>query len=312
MIHAMKLSAYDLNHVRALHALLEEAHVARAAQRLGISAPACSNALRRLRSEFEDPLLVRTGRTLARTALAEALREPAREVVQAAERLLSVVRTFEPQTFEGELTLTTSDHVLQVLLGPLEARLSRLAPRANLRIRPIPTELEPWLRETGDLALGPFEAGSAQLSASLLFEDVYVCLMRQGHARSRGRWTLEDYARATHVLATPRGTSDQGTVDEALRSRGLTRRVARTVPTFSSVPWLLLGSDSIATLPASCARAFAEQWRLVIRPPPLPLPAIPVRMLWHRRHEHDARHQWLRQLIQDSAREMPGGTGART
>lgn len=295
----MKLSSYDLNHVRALHVLLEEAHVARAARRLGISAPAASNALRRLRTEFDDELLVRAGRGLVRTALAEALRGPAREVVEAAERLLAVARPFEPRTFQGELLLATSDHVALVLLGPLEALLGARAPLTDVRVHPVPTRLEPWLREGGDLVLGPFEVEGEELCAELLFEDEYLCLMRPGHPLARGRWTAESYARASHVMVSPRGMA-RGGVDEALGALGLRRRVARTVPTFSAAPGLLTDSEHLATLPASFARTAAAQAGLVLRPPPLALSAVPVRMVWHRRHEADERHRWLRLLVREA------------
>jgi DNA-binding transcriptional LysR family regulator len=123
----MKLSGFDLNHVRALHFLLEEAHVARAARRLAITPAPASNALLRLRREFEDPLLVRVGRGFVRTPLAEDLRGPARDVLAAAERLVSAAVPFDPATDEGTFVVLATDRVADVLTGPLDRALTARA-----------------------------------------------------------------------------------------------------------------------------------------------------------------------------------------
>lgn len=302
MLHAMNLSGFDLNHARALYFLLEEAHVARAAKRLGITPAAASNALRRLRSEFDDELLVRAGRGLCRTPYADQLRVAAREVLAAAERLLAVGTRFEPATHDGELDVMMSDRV-STLLSALDRIVSERAPLACLRIHPVPVDVETRLRDGGGCAIGPLRAVPGALEAEPLFDDCYVCVLRPGHPLLAGRWTARRYAAADHVLVAPRGSSDRGAVDDALEGLGLSRRVTRVVPTFALALPLVVGSDRIATLPESFARAYADSFGLVLRPPPIELAPIAMSLVWHARHGHDPRQVWLRALVRDAAAE---------
>ncbi|MCB9553046.1 MAG: LysR family transcriptional regulator [Myxococcales bacterium] len=295
----MKLEGYDLNQIRALCALLHEAHVARAAQRLGITAPAASNALRRLREDFGDPLLVRAGRGLVRTPRGEALLGPARAVMEAAERVFAAGEPFDPGRFEGDFRVSTSDYVAHVLLGPLDALVSARAPGARLRLRPYSRPSVEWLREAGDLALRPALAGEPELCAEPLFDDGFLCVMRRGHPLTKGTLTVDRFAAASHVLVAPIGESDVGVVDTALAGLGRSRRVMRTVSSFFMVPGLVQGSDHIATLPAAYARVVARQWDLAVRPVPVAVPWVTIHMVWHRRYDGDPRHGWLRGVMRE-------------
>ena len=302
MLHQLNVATLDLNHVRALHHLLEEAHVARAAKKLSITPAAASNALRRLRVELGDELLTRDGRGLVRTTLGEQLLEPAREVIAAAERLFAVATPFDPATFDGDVPIATSDRVAGALLAKLDASLRASAPRACLRIRSIPPDLAEWSRTTFGVVIGAME-GEA-LSSEVLFRERYVLLVRKGHPLLARRITERLYAAAEHVLVAPRASADVGDIDRALAARGLERRVARTVPVFSLVPTLLERSDCVATMPESFARSLPAS-RFVTRPAPVHVPAVAMRMLWHRARDADPRHQWLRGLVRDAVRCSP-------
>ena len=301
----MNLSTYDLNHLRALHALLDESHVSRAARRLGVTPAAASNALRRLREEFGDPLLVRSGRSLVRTPLGERLRGPVRAVMEAAEAVLAVNRDFDPSTYDGEIVLTTFDYIGSVLLGPLERVLSAGAPRASLRWRPFPREMMHWLRERGDVLLAP--AFDCDLESAPLFDDPFVCAMGPEHPLARGEMTLHDYAAASHVLVAPMGHSDRSFVDQRLAERGLERRVTRTIATFNPIGELLLAGPHIATVSASLGRRLAARDGVVIRPLPLPVRDHTIHLYWHRRHADDPRHRWIRGLIQRAVADPAAG-----
>lgn len=296
----MNLSEFDLNHVRSLHALVDEAHVARAAKRLGITPAAASNALRRLRGDFGDPLLVRAGRGLVRTALAEELRQPAREVLAGVERLLAAGARFDPRTFDGDFVLATSDRLAAVLLPAVDALLLKHAPRASLRVRTAPTDVASWVGERGRIAIGPFEARAGAIETEHLFDDEYICVLRRRHPLLSGPWSLRRFADAEHLLVTPRGVSDRGSVDDALEARGMSRRIARVVPTFALALPMLVGSTRIATLPASFVRAHADSLGLVLRKPPMRLDPLPVAMAWHPRYHGDPEHVWLRKLARDA------------
>jgi DNA-binding transcriptional LysR family regulator len=295
----VNVSSFDLNHARALHFLLEEAHVARAAGRLGITPAAASNALRRLRDELDDPLLVRAGRALVRTPLGEQLRAPARELLLAAERIVATGARFDPAAYDGAFDVITSDRVGAAVLDDLDRLLLARAPRAVLRVRLVPPDLVTALHDTPGVAITPLATLDAPLTSEPLFEDTFVCLLRRGHPLLRGPWSVKRFAAAEHVLVTPRATG-LGPVDEALAARGLQRRIVRFVSTFAMAPPLVAGSDRITTLPESFARPAAAAHGLVVRKPPLALPTIPTRMAWHPRHERDARHRWLRALVRDA------------
>lgn len=301
MLHGMNVAAYDLNHLRALHFLLDEAHVARAARRLGITPAAASNALRRLRVDFDDPLLVRSGRALVRTPRAEQLRAPAREVLEAAERLFEVGTAFDPATDAGELVLTTSDRVAELLLPELDAVLRERAPRTTLVMRTVTVDVAAYLREHGGVAIVPRVARERGLRGEDLFVDEFVCLMRRGHPLTRGPWTLARYAAAEHVVVAPLDSLRRAAGDELLAAHDLSRRVTRLVTSFSLVAPLLAASDRISTLPRSFALAQARAHGLVVRPLPVALPPIQMQLVWDPAHDADPRGVWLRAVVRDVA-----------
>ncbi len=301
-IHGVKLSAFDLNHVRALHFLLEEAHVARAARRLAITPAAASNALQRLRGELGDPLLVRFGRSFARTALAEALRGPAREVIDAAQRLLNAAVPFDPATYDGMFVIDAADRIAEVLLGPIDALLGERAPRARLMLRALGGPDPAARAESQGLVVLP--AGVHHLPCEPLFTEPYVCVVRAGNPLLRKRFTLERYAGAEHILVAPRGESDRGIVDTVLAESGLTRRVSRVVTSSTLALALVKDSDRITTLPASFAAVRALGEGLVSRPLPLTLAPIHMQLAWNPQQDGDPRYVWFRGLVHDAVRSL--------
>jgi DNA-binding transcriptional LysR family regulator len=301
-IHGVKLSAFDLNHVRALHFLLEEAHVARAARRLSITPAAASNALQRLRSELGDPLLVRFGRTFARTALAEELRGPAREVINAAQRLLDAAVPFDPATYDGLFVVEASDRIIEVLLGPVDALLCQRAPRARLLVRTLGGPVPGVRPEQQSLLIAP--AGAHRLNCEPLFTEPYVCVMRAGNPLLRRKFTLERYAGADHILVSPRGESDRGIVDDVLAEHGLTRRVSRLVTSSTLALTLVKNSDRITTLPASFSVVRGPGQGLIFHPLPLTLAPIRMQLAWHPQQDGDPRYVWFRGLVHEVVRSL--------
>ena len=320
MLHDVNISSFDLNHVRALHHLLEEAHVGRAAARLGITPAAASNALRRLRTELGDPLLVRDGRSLVRTALGTELRDPAREVVAAAARLLERAAPFDALRFDGDIEVSIADHVAAVVLPRLEKLLRRRAPRASLRVRPIPLGFEAWLRESGAVLVAPSTLISPRQSGDGLeseryYEDSFACLLRSRHPMLSGPWTAARFAKARHLLVAPRGATDRGAVDEALAARGLARDIACVVPSFALAVSLARQGDYVVTLPEAYAR-ITDMAGMTLRTPPVDVPHVAMRLVWHGAHAHDGRLRFVRSLLQEAlpnthAAEVPRTQGAR-
>ena len=297
----MKVSNFDFNRAKALHFLLEEAHVGRAATLLGFTAAAASNALRRLREDFGDPLLVKRGRGLVRTRVGEALRGPAREVVNATQALLRAAKPFAPSTFAGDLPLALADHVAAILLPLLDRAVRDHAPHAKLMVSPIPLDIGDWLKHTGGVLVGPAGIFAAtQPGDTLLAEDYYleryVCVMRSGHPLAGEALTLERYTEQGHILVLPRGLTARSEIDVFLATKGLARHVVRTVPSFHLAIPLVLQSDLVSAMPERNARQLAGEG-LVLKDMPVDTPPLAMKLICHPAHQADGRTQFVKSLL---------------
>ena len=298
----MQLSGVDANLVAPLHALLEERSVAAAARRIGLSPSATSHALARLRSLFGDPLLARAGRKLVRTARGDALFEASRRAVEALDTLLRPERPFDPRTLRRSFRLATTDHVQLALLRAADRLLSVEAPGVDLYCLPMDRGSMTALREGHvDFSIGVFEEPPPDVRKAALFVDQLVTVVRTGHPLLRGAPRLERFVGYPHVLVAPLG-SPSGLVDDILSRRGMTRRVARTVPTFVEAALLVAETDYVVTLPRTVVTAFKKQFRLSVFKVPLALPRFTIAMIWHRRHDTHLEHAWMRDVIVRSLR----------
>ncbi len=297
------MNAFDFNHARALHHLLEEAHVARAARKLGITPAAASNALHRLRIDFGDPLLVRSGRALVRTPRAEQLRAPAREMMAAAERLFTQGRPFDPSTASWDLILATSDRIAELLLPALDRFLCERAPRVRLSVRTTMVDIRSFLRDRGGIAVVPDLFKDSDLCSEPLFDEDLVCVLRKGHPFAR-RLTLARFAALEHVLVAPLGSTPRVVLDTLLEKRGLSRKVTRVVMAFSLVLPLITESDRVAVLPRTLAERHARSFGLDLHPVPIPIPRAEMKLAWCVASERDPKHVWARGLLRDVVRAL--------
>jgi DNA-binding transcriptional LysR family regulator len=301
MLQGVKLSRFDFNHAKSLYFLLEEAHVGRAASHLGITAAAASNALRRLREELGDPLLLKKGRGLVRTRVGEELRPAARDVVSSMESLLRAAKPFDPATYRGELPIAMAEHVAGFLLSELDDLARHRAPHATLVIASIPLTVTDWLEQTRGVLVSPTGAFAATnvgdaLASETFYEDRYVCVVRRGHPLESRRWNARTYAAQDHVLVTPRGRSQQSDVDEQLNERGLSRHVVRVVPSFNLALPLVAGSNVITTIPERCAAQLSPK-TFMIRHVPLALRPLVMKIVVHPGHANDGRVTFIRDLL---------------
>jgi DNA-binding transcriptional LysR family regulator len=291
----MNLRAVDLNLLVVLDALLSERHVTRAGRRVGLSQPATSNALERLRRLFDDPLLERVPRGLKLTPRAEALRAPLAEVLHGASALIGS-RTVDLAAIVQTVRLSVVDYWIPVLMGTVLEAIAARAPGMNLVCMP-------W-SGAGDTHAG-LEAGTLDLAMSLVapsslrFRTIrrerYVVAMRTGHPARRQlarRWL--DYP---HVVVSGQGVA-VGDPDVALAEQGLRRRVAIVVPSFLSVPSLLTKSDLVALIPDTVARLAAG---IAWARPPIPVPGFDVALAWHARRDADPATVFLRDQIAAAA-----------
>jgi DNA-binding transcriptional LysR family regulator len=308
------MQSSDLALLATLDALLQEVSVTRAARRVGLSTPAMSHALARIRERLGDPLLVRAGRAMVLTPRAEALRPKIRSAVEAAAQALEPDRPFTPAELDRTFVLHATDHVLTVLGIELDRIVGVEAPKVSLRFKPNSSDDAASLREGGaDVAIGIYSALPPELRARQLLTDRFVCVVREKHPTVKRRLSLDQYLALGHVQVAPRGRAG-GYIDEVLHERGLSRRVARAVPFFLAALRLTAETDYVLTVSERVARAIGPSLGLRLLEPPIALRAYALMLVWHPRFDADAGHAFIRDALVRAARSAAGDVhaGART
>ncbi|MCK6512685.1 LysR family transcriptional regulator [Myxococcota bacterium] len=300
-----RLAAVDLNLLHALYVLLQEQSVSKAAKRLGLTQPALSNALTRLRGHFGDPLLIRSGREMSLSRMGSELREPLQRMVEQMQQILRVSERFEPSRMQGAMRVMTSDHVDLVLFGFLEAVMRAEAPDLNLHVFPMQGDFGDFLNEDRvEMVIAPNLPMSVHWKSEPLFADRLVCLVRRGHPVLSEVWGVESYVCWPHLLVAPRGVSALGSIDEALEKKGRRRRVARTVPQFSTALFVLLRSDYVLSCPWRLAHEVMRWVEVVMLEVPVEVGQIEMFGIWHQRYERDERHGWFRECVRRAVGQM--------
>lgn len=291
----MNLRSIDLNLLVVLDALIDEAHVSRAAARLGLSQPAASSALDRCRHLFRDPLLERRHGGMRPTPKAEALRGPLQALLAEVAALLDPP-AIDLVDLRQTVRIVMADHPATAVVGPLHARLAATAPGIDVVVQPwhgAAAALESLAKGASDLAVSVFPAVDAAFRRVLLLEERYVVLMRRGHPAAAA-FDLNRWLAFPHILVSGRGEV-RGALDEALAGLGRARRVGIVVPSFLMVPPLVEGSDLVAMLPSRCQPADLD--RFAVREPPIAVTGFPLHLAWHLRRDGDAAVQHVAGII---------------
>lgn len=296
---------YDLNLLPVFVALMEERSVTRAAQRLGMTQPSLSNALGRLRALMQDQLFVRERHGIQPTPIALAL---APRIAAAVEELNSTVvsqQEFDPTRAERSFSIAVTGYVEYVLIPPLVARLSEVAPGVELRLLPYGNELGETgvMSGTTALVLGRIVDPPDNLVVQHLMTDGLACVVRSDHPEVADGMSKEQYEGMKHVNILPPGRLRTG-VFKALERQGLKRQVVTSVMSFLVVPEIIAMTDYCATLPSLICRRLAQDPRMKIVPTPVELDRFPVEIAWHVRYRDDPAHRWLRTLIGKIAVEL--------
>lgn len=299
------LRRLDLNLLVAFDVLISEGNVTRAAERMSVGQPAMSASLTRLRRFFDDPLLVRQGRTLVPTTRALLLIEPLREALNDIESTLNIARHFDAQTSDRTFRLMASDAVLLLLLGPLLAELCEEAPKVKFQIHPLAANYVQMVeRFQLDLLLYPDEliAPDSELCSEMLYVDRLVCVVGADHPDVGNTMTIDQF----RTLPSVSYGGDSDTVSSRrFREQGIDRAVEILAQSFVVQPLLLPGTRLMSVLPERLARHFEGQVAIRILEPPVKLAPLTEGMYWSPRAEADPAQRWLRLRLQEAAKRMP-------
>ena len=291
-----RLLGLDLNLLVALQVLLEEESVTGAARRLGVTQPAVSHKLKRLREALDDELFLSGPRGLVPTARAQAMAQPLRMALEQLASSVAPDDEFDPQTAAREFVLCGPDLLEFAVLPAVRAYLAAEAPGITLAVVPRRHDtFDRMKRGEIDFVFGPSFPPLGGLRQLKLYEEPLIVLGRSKHPAFRGGLTLEKYLAAEHVLIAPNGTPG-GIVDDALARQGRSRRVAVRVAGFASAPFLVAQSDLLLTAPQSLHREAARYVALSKRPLPLPLPPTSSLVAWHERLDREPAHRWFRRV----------------
>jgi DNA-binding transcriptional LysR family regulator len=292
----------DLNLLIVFDVLTQERTLTRAGKRLGLSQPATSHALARLRQMLNDDLFVRTPEGMQPTSRAQQMMEPIRNALRA----LSI--TLEPESFDPagaarDFNVAVNNYAARAVVPALVRAVSDAAPAVVLDIQPIGMRdvLDQLDAGSADVALSTLVDGGERFRCVRIMDDDYVVIMDKAHkAATEPVFTAELLAEIPHIGLTSTG-DDTSFLDAALEARGLVRKIATRVPILSVV-LMLVDEDRLAIMPRRVAVSLARVCPLAVKDLPFPSPRIGLSMIWHRRVDNHAGHRWLRDMIKSAAR----------
>jgi len=298
----------DLNLLVTLEALLAEQNVTKAAHRLHLSQPAVSAQLARLRSLFDDPLLIPAQRGMTPTAKALELLAPLRQSLDQVRATVAQHGSFEPERASLTVAIACTDYLQAAVVQPLVIGLRSRAPgvRVALRNLDLPRLGAQMASGEVDLALMTPDAAPPSLRTRHLFDERYVLIGRPGHPRLRRRLTVAQFAALEHVIVSLRGGDFSTPVDEALAALGHRRKVVLSASSFLLLPEIVAQSDLVALVPQRLVRERAGRLRIV--PCPLPVDGFAVGMVWHERNHGHPGQRWLREAVVALVADAQKGT----
>lgn len=309
----MQAGRIDLNLLEYLDVLLRERNVTRAASHLGLSQPAMSNGLRRLRLLFGDPLLVRTSEGMTPTERANELQPIIRDVLATIDKAVQPQTAFDAKTAERVFRIMASDYAESTIFPDILLRLREEAPGITLDIM-TPSDVSFLDVEQGkvDMVINRFDSIPQSFHEKLIWKDSFACLFSADNP-IRDNFNLQSYLQAQHVWVSKTGmgvgvginpddVQRLGWVDEALTKLGEKRHITVFTRHYQAAMVLAEQKDLIVTLPTKAARLQQENPRVIVREPPFEIPSIDLKMAWSPLLQNNPGHQWMRRLIVEVAR----------
>lgn len=294
----LNLRSVDLNLLIVFDALMESSKLSLAAEHLGMSQPAVSAALQRLRATFKDDLFIRSRSGMLPTPRAQALHPDIREALQLVRRAMASQAAFDPALAERSFTILGDAFFESAMVGSLLNRLTESAPGIRIETASI-TQSDPLqsLRSlNADLLLDYDKLSSPQIMAEQFGEETLVVIAAREHPRIKRRPSMKAYLREHHVILTRRHR-DGTSLEHALGGVTLDRHVRASVQHFSSMPVIVSQTDCIATVPQRLGSLYEAAFNVRCYPFPLDIDPIPMWMCWPKVLHGDLAHQWLRERL---------------
>jgi DNA-binding transcriptional LysR family regulator len=301
----MNLSSFDLNLLRVLDALLREGSTVKAGRRIGLSQPAVSAALGRLRAALKDELFLRRGQGLEPTDYAKSLELPLREILEGIALMFEKPRMFDPLTAVATFKISGSDFFAEMLMPRLAELVSRQAPGIRVQLVDLvpDSHIDTIERYEVDIALIPAIPLPDWAEHRPLFRSLFSVIARKDNPRLQHAGLapgdtvpIDLFCDLGHILFSPEG-NPRGMGDAALARVGRQRRIAMTLPVFSGVYRAVSQSDLIALIPHQLALQVAPKAGLSVYCAPMPIDPVQIAMVWHRRSTSAPGHCWLRDRI---------------
>ena len=297
-MHNMNINKMDLNLLLAFNALMETQSVSKGAKLIGLSQPAMSHALNRLRSILDDELFVRSPKGMVPTAKASRIKDVIANSLMALDQGIFMEEEFDPATSERKFTITSSDCECMTFIPYLLNTVIKNSESMSLEFKhpSIETFYSDLESSKVDVALGIGVRSKNNLVIEKIYEEDYICLTRKDNPLVNGDISLKEYLKLEHILIDPLG-SRRGIVDNALEKIGVKRKVRVSIPQFSLSPWIFLNNNLVLTIPKTLGVEFLKILPVKSFAPPVEIQTLHGQMIWHKRNESDPAHQWLRKKI---------------
>ena len=294
----MNINTFDLNLLRIFDAVMREGNITAAGARLGITQPAMSHAVRRLRQLCNDPMFVRTTDGMKPTAYAQLLAAPVGQAIGTIRSALEINVKFDPATSTRTFSLLMTDSAGATFLPRLIPHLNSIAPGVKVNSLQMTREKYREALEAGvaELAIGQLPEIQRKFYQQHLFDEPLVCLMRKDHPAIGRTLSMQQFMAAEQICVSAPAQVD-GMIKRALGKRAARRRIALHVPYYLVIPMILVKSDLIAVMPKGISDEFTCILGLKALPLPFKVVPIHVRQFWHERSHHDPGHRWLRGII---------------
>lgn len=305
-----RFNQFDLNLLRALDVLLEEQNITHAAARMNVTQPAMSGALQRMRDYFGDQLLIRVGREMKLTPLAQSLAGPVRAWLTDIRQNLGVDPQFDPKTIRRDFTIAMSDYAAYVIMPKLLERLASTAPYISCNIAPLneavfaklaSNEIEFSIASDHWRGYGSYESPGRDIRNNLLFTDTFVCVVAEANPVTGPALSLEDYLNMQHLVVRMEGHL-LSIVEHTWRIEDLSPRVAASATSFTSMIGMVRGTPHVATVQARLARGLTAALGVREMACPIEIPQLREALLWHARNDFEPGHRFMRELIIEVAR----------